>query len=95
MNVFQTDGPEESLITQPDNAIALLPLFETDEKFKHTVWIKKFTILLLQQFGDKHLFEVASLQVFILMTIHLNLENARNFGLFFARLYLLTPCCLL
>lgn len=68
LDVFNMDGHAESLITlpEPDNAVVLLPLFETDGQFTHTVWIKKFTILLLQQFGDKYLSEVASMQVIIL-----------------------------
>lgn len=62
------DGAAESLITLPDKTVVLLPLFETNDQqtITHTVWIKKFTILLLQYFGDECLIEVASLQVIIL-----------------------------
>lgn len=63
LDVFRVNGPVKRLITEPKNAIALLSLFDSNEKLTHTVWIKKFTILLLQQLGDEHLAAVASLQV--------------------------------
>lgn len=66
LDVFKSPGPVKSLLTKPNSTIALLPLFESNEKFTHTVWVKKFAILLLQQFGDEHLSAVASLQVFML-----------------------------
>lgn len=65
MDVFKINGPVKSLITHPNDAIDLLQLVESDEKFTHTVWIKKLTILLLQHFGDEHLSAVASLQVLV------------------------------
>lgn len=65
LDVFKINGPMKSFITKPNDAIDLLQLVESNEKFTHTVWIKKFTILLLQQFGDEHLSAVASLQVFV------------------------------
>lgn len=72
LDVFKIRGPVRSLLAKPNFAIELLPLFETDENFTHAVWIKKFTILILQQFGDEHLSAVASLQVFFLTHIHIH-----------------------